>query len=81
MRLPRLNRLTSLHWAKNSPRRDDSDASFLKQDAVIQSVLLHPKPCAIGKIGTSELLVLEYPERWIRPAERLFNSVGALPLR
>ena len=66
MRIPRFNRLTGLHWAQHSPQRDDSAASFLKQDAAIRSVLLQPEPCAIGKIGTSELLALEYPERWIR---------------
>ena len=92
MRFPRLNRLTGLHWAKNSPKRDDSQASFMKQDAAIQSALLQSKPCAIGKIGTSELLALEYPERWVRfswphpaswrrPAERLFNSGGLFPLQ
>lgn len=92
MRIPRLNRLTGLHWAKNSTRRDDSATSFLKQDAAIQSVLLQPQPCAIGKIGTSELLALEYPERWIRlswphsaswrrPAERLFHSGGLFPVQ
>ena len=92
MQLPRLNRLTGLYWAKASPHRDDSEASFLKQDAAIQSVLLQPEPCAIGKIGTSELLMLEYTERWIRlswphpaswrrPAERLFHSGGLFPVQ
>jgi hypothetical protein len=51
-----------------------------------------PGPLAMGKIGTSELLVMEYPERWIRPpwpssaswrrpAERLFHSGGLFPVR
>lgn len=46
----------------------------------------------MGKIGTSELLVLEYPERWIqlpwppstswrRPATRLFYSGGLFPVQ
>jgi len=81
MRIPRFNRLTCLHWAQHSPQRDDSEGYFLKQDATIRSVLLQPQPCPIGKISTSELLGLEHPESWIRPAERLFHSVGALPLR
>jgi hypothetical protein len=54
-------------------------------------MIVQPGPCAIGKIGTSELLVLEYPHRWIRPpwpapaswhrpTERLFHSGGLFPL-
>jgi len=92
VQLPRFNRLTGLFWAKASPQRDDSEASFLKQDAAIRSALLHPEPCAIGKIGTSELLMLEYTERWIRlswphsaswrrPANRLFHSGGLFPVQ
>jgi hypothetical protein len=54
-------------------------------------MIMQPGPCAIGKIGTSELLLLEYPHRWIRPpwpeaaswhrpTERLFHSGGLFPL-
>jgi hypothetical protein len=92
VQIPRLNRLTGINWAKHSPQRDDSEASFLKQDAAIRSVLLLPEPCAIGKIGTSELFVLEFPHRWIRvpwppsaswhrPAKRLLHSGGLFPLK
>jgi len=90
MRIPRLNRLTGFRWWQSIPVRDDSEASRLRQETTIQAMILQPGPCAIGKIGTSELLVLKYPHRWIhppwptpaswhRPTERLFHSVGALP--
>jgi len=91
MRIPRLNRLTGFRWWQSIPVRDDSEASRLRQEATIQAMILQPGPCAIGKIGTSELLVLEYPHRWIRPpwpapaswhrpTERLFHSGGLFPL-
>ena len=91
MRIPRLNRLTGFRWWQSTPVRDDSEASRLRQEAAIQAMILQPGPCAIGKIGTSELLVLEYPHRWIRPpwpapaswhrpTERLFHSGGLFPL-
>lgn len=91
MRIPRLNRLTGFRWWQSIPVRDDSEASRLRQEAAIQAMILQPGPCAIGKIGTSELLVLEYPHRWIRPpwpapaswhrpTERLFHSGGLFPL-
>ena len=91
MRIPRLNRLTGFRWWQSIPVRDDSEASRLRQEAAIQAMIVQPGPCAIGKIGTSELLVLEYPHRWIRPpwpeaaswhrpTERLFHSGGLFPL-
>lgn len=54
--------------------------------------LRSPAPCAIGKIGTTELLGLEFFERWIRlpwprnaswyrPAQRLFHTAGLFPVR
>lgn len=54
--------------------------------------LLSATPCAIGKIGTSELLMLEYRERylqlpwppaasWRRPTQRLHNTGGLFPIR
>ena len=91
MRIPRLNRLTGFRWWQSIPVRDDSTASRLRQEAAIQAMIIQPGPCAIGKIGTSELLLLEYPHRWIRPpwparaswhrpTERLFHSGGLFPL-
>jgi len=54
--------------------------------------LRSPQPCAIGKIGTSELLMLEYRERylqlpwpktasWHRPTQRLHNTGGLFPVK
>lgn len=50
-----------------------------------------PNPCAIGKVGTCELLAQEYLDRWIqlpwpsnaswyRPAQRLFHTAGVFPI-
>lgn len=58
----------------------------------MSSRLRSPSPCAIGKIGTSELLMLEYRERylqlpwppaasWRRPTQRLHNTGGLFPIR
>ena len=91
MRLPRLNRLTGLRWWRRTSVRDVSETSRLRQEALIRQMIHSPGPLAMGKIGTSELLVMEYPERWIRspwpssaswrrPAERLFHSGGLFPV-
>lgn len=92
MRIPRLNRLTGLRWWRSVPMRDDSDASRLRQEAVIGEMILKNGPCAMGKIGTTELLGLEYLHRWIqppypqaaswhRPAKRLYECSGLFPVR
>ena len=93
MRIPRLNRLTGLRWWQNSsPDEQGAPTSRPLQEAAIRKMILQPGPCAMGKIGTSELLLLEYPHRWIRlpwppsaswrrPAERLFHSGGLFPVK
>lgn len=89
VQLPRLNRLTGLRWWRSRSPRPTSRAM---QEAAIRKMILQPGPCAIGKIGTSELFVLEYSHRWIRlpwppsaswhrPAKRLFQSGGLFPLK
>jgi hypothetical protein len=92
MRLPRLNRLTGLRWWRHASPRDDSPKTVFRQDVEISRRLGSPAPCAIGKIGTTELLGLEFFERWIRPpwpksaswhrpASRLYYCSGLFPVR
>ena len=92
LRLPRLNRLTGLRWLRHASPRDDSAETIVRQHHEISRHLHSPAPCAIGKIGTSELLGLEFFERWIqppwpkaaswhRPAQRLFECSGLFPVR
>lgn len=61
----------------------------LEQDA--EWLLSHRGGCIVGKIGTTELLALEFSDRWIRPpfpgnftwkrpAQRLFTNAGFFPL-
>jgi len=92
MRLPRLNHLTGFRWWRHMKPRDDSPEIMVRQNAEISRRLLSPTPCAIGKIGTTELLGLEYFHRWIRPpwpataswrrpARRLYDCSGVFPVR
>jgi len=92
MRFPRLNRLTGLRWWRHVRPRDDTPATRQLQEAEISRRLLAPEPCAIGKIGTTELLGLEFFHRWIRPpwpasaswrrpARRLYDCSGLFPVR
>jgi hypothetical protein len=92
MRIPRLNRLTGLRWWQHMQPRDDSPETSRLQEAGISRCLRSPDPCAIGKIGTTELLGLEFLTRWIRPpwpksaswhrpAKRLYECSGLFPVR
>jgi hypothetical protein len=92
LNLPRLNRLTPFLWWRHVIPRDDSLDTRQAQEAEISARLRSPSPCAIGKIGTSELLMLEYRQRWIRlpwpqaaswhrPTARLHNTGGLFPVR
>ena len=92
MRIPRLNRFTGLRWWLHASPRDDSPETVASQDTEIGHRLSAPAPCAIGKIGTTELLGLEYFGRWIRlpwpqaaswrrPARRLYDCSGLFPVR
>ena len=92
MRIPRLNRLTGLRWWRHASPRDDSPETVLRQNQEISRRLSSPAPCAIGKIGTTELLGLEFFQRWIRPpwpqaaswhrpARRLYECSGLFPVQ
>lgn len=88
----RLNRLTGFRWWLQGDPDPAALASPEQQGETIAFFLRRPAPCALGKIGTSELRVLEFGERWWqmpwpkaaswrRPAERLYNTGGLFPVR
>jgi hypothetical protein len=92
VKMPHLNRLTGWRWWRQLPRTDDSERLSLASEAKISGLLLPPNPCAIGKIGTTELMGLEYLYRhlqlpwppaasWRRPAQRLHDCSGLFPVR
>jgi len=92
MNLPHWNRLTGLRWWRHLRSRDDSVEARHRADTKIADLLQAPQPCAIGKIGTTELMGLEYLYRWIqppwpppaswrRPARRLYDCSGLFPVR
>ena len=92
MNLPHWNRLTGLRWWRHLKPRDMSDEARQGADTKIADLLASPQPCAIGKIGTTELMGLEYLYRWIqppwpppaswrRPARRLHDCSGLFPVR
>jgi len=88
---PHLNRLTGLFWDRHCGRRG-SNLNEAQSQEWIAGALARREPSAIGKVGTSELLALEYLDRyiclpwprnasWARPAERLFHTAGVFPVR
>jgi len=92
MNLPHWNRLTGLRWWRHLRNRDASAEARQGADTKIADLLQAPQPCAIGKIGTTELMGLEYLYRWIqplwpssaswrRPARRLYDCSGLFPVR
>jgi len=92
MRFPHWNRLTGLLWWRRPSQLDSSESFRLASEAKISSLLRSPLPCAIGKIGTTELMGLEYLYRyiqlpwppaasWRRPAQRLHDCSGIFPVR
>ena len=91
MNLPHLNRLTGLHWRRLCNRRA-GNLDNPRSQAWITEALVRRDPCAIGKIGTTELMGMEYLNRWIqlpwpanaswkRPARRLYSNAGVFPVR
>ena len=92
MQLPRFNRLTGLRWWRNFSQKSDFISSSLGENEAVRTLIFGSRSCALGKIGTSEMLVLEYAERWFRPpwpasaswrrpAQRLFHTGGLFPLK
>ena len=86
-----LNRLTGLHWRRLCNRRT-TNLDVQQSRTWISEALVRRAPCAIGKVGTSELLSQEYLDRWIqlpwpanaswkRPAQRLYSNAGVFPVR
>ena len=64
-------------------------AASLEQDA--DWILSRKRGCLLGKLGTTELLALEFSDRriqppfpknstWERPAQRLFTTAGVFPI-
>ena len=91
MNLPHLNRLTGLRWRRLCNwRANNLDGP--RSQSWITEALVRCAPCAMGKVGTCELLAQEYLDRWIRlpwprnaswyrPARRLFSNAGVFPIR
>jgi hypothetical protein len=92
MRLPHFNRLTGIRWWRQLPELDISWNQWLATGSFIRESLGSSKPFAMGKVGTTELMGLEYLYRWIqlpwppaaswrRPARRLHDCSGLFPVR
>ena len=92
MRWPRLNSLTGLNWSRFVRHKEEDPAEQKKHECLIRDRLESTGMFSAGKIGTSELMVLEYFDRrirlpwpesasWLRPAKRLFENSGFFPLR
>jgi len=90
MKLPRLNRLMSPRSGRKSCFQDVNPAAILRYNGIISTALNREAPCAIGKVGTTELMGLEYLDRriqlpwprsasWHRPAHRLYMCSGVFP--
>lgn len=90
MNLPHLNRLTGLRWRRLCNQRA-KNLDVPQSQAWITEALVRRDPCAMGKVGTCELLAQEYLDRWIqlpwprnaswyRPAQRLFHTAGVFPI-
>ncbi len=86
-----LNRLTELFWGRHCGHRG-SNLNEAQSQEWIAEALVRRAPCAIGKIGTTELMGMEYLDRWIqlpwppsaswrRPARRLYECSGLFPVR
>jgi len=91
MKLPRLNRLMSPRSGRKACFQDVHPAAVLRYNGIISTALNREAPCAIGKVGTTELMGLEYLDRriqlrwpksasWERPAQRLYMCSGVFPV-
>jgi len=91
MKLPRLNRLLAGNGHKQPQFQGQKPADLQRYHALISKALRRSGPCAIAKLGTTELMGLEYLDRriqlpwpraasWYRPAQRLYMCSGVFPL-
>jgi hypothetical protein len=92
MRFPHFNRRTGLSWWHNAVRPAESPELILAQEQRIADLLGSDGSFAVAKIGTTELMALEYFDRWIqlpwppsaswwRPAQRLYHTAGFFPIK
>jgi len=91
MNLPRLNRLTGLRWRRWARKGFESAEQVFRDEKQIAHGLRADSPFAAGKLGTTEMMVLEYFDRWIqlpwpknaswwRPTQRLHHTAGFFPV-
>lgn len=91
MNLPRLNRLTGIHWKRWARRQHETQEDICRGEEKVSIALKTNAPCAIGKMGTTEMMVLEFFDRWIqppwpknaswwRPTQRLHHTAGFFPV-
>ena len=91
MKLPTFNRLTGLRWRRWAKQKFVSREQILQEEGRIAQRLQGGTPWAAGKLGTTEMLVLEYFDRlvqlpwpknasWWRPTQRLHHTAGFFPV-
>jgi hypothetical protein len=92
MNLPRLNRLTGLRWRHWARKDFESPDQTRRNEKRMADLLSAGAPFAAGKLGTTEMMVLEYFDRWIRPpwpkdaswwrpTQRLQHTAGFFPMK
>lgn len=91
MNLPRWNRLTGLKWRRWARKAHESEEEIRRDAARMSAGLRSDGPLAAGKVGTTELMTLEYFDRriqlpwpqsasWRRPTTRLYECSGFFPI-
>ena len=91
MNLPRWNRLTGWKWRRWARKAHESEEEIRRDGARMSAGLRSDGPFAAGKVGTTELMTLEYFDRqiqlpwpqsasWRRPTTRLYECSGFFPI-
>ena len=91
MIFPKLNRATGLFWWKHPLPPKPTKKDLVDGENHIRLMLSSAGPLMVGKLGTTELMGLEFFDRWIqppfpanaswqRPAERLLHTAGLFPV-
>jgi hypothetical protein len=91
MNFPKLNRATGLFWWQHTSPHKPTEETLVEGERHIALMLSSGEPLMMGKIGTTELMGLEFFDRWIRPpfpvsaswqrpAERLLHTAGLFPV-